>query len=124
MLIRIPLAHETGVPTGRFNLSPWDTDSPAGSIPIIVVPRGQAVTVLLAGETVVGTTVMLLQPGDRILVPYRNLTISARQEREHGSHAARMQDAAPVITRFPFYLDAGQRFNAWIVAHLPAQTEP
>lgn len=127
---------QAGAP-GRFNLSPWETDSPAGSIPIIVVPRGQPVTVLLSGETVVGTdevqgfsshggseyltTVMLLQPGDRISVPYRTLTISARQEREHGSPAARMGDSAPVITRFPFHLDVGQRFNAWIIEHLPAE---
>jgi hypothetical protein len=121
---------------GRFNLSPWRTDSQAGSIPIVVVPRGEPVTVLLAGETVVGTdrvrgfsshggnqyltTLMLLQPGDHISVPYRHLTTSARQEREHGSPAARMENSAPVITRFPFHLDAGQRFNAWIAEHLPA----
>lgn len=121
---------------GRFNLSPWQTDWPGGSIPIVIVPRGQPVTVLLASETVVGTdavrgfsshggnqyltTLMLLQPGDRISIDYRRLTFSARQEREAGFQAARMEDAAPVITRFPFYLP-DERFNAWIAPHLPAE---
>jgi hypothetical protein len=119
---------------GRFNLSPWDTDSPAGSIPIVIVPRGQPVTVLLANETVVGTdqvqgfsshggnqyltTVMLLQPGDRILVDFQRLTISAHEEHQPGSRARRLKDAAPAITAFSFHLP-DERFNAWIAGHLP-----
>lgn len=126
------------VAPGRFNLSPWETTSPAGSIPILIVPRGQPVTVLLGAETVVGTdrvqgfsshsgnqyltTLMLLQPGDRISVEYRRMTISAHQERAEGSRAARLEDSAPVITRFPFHLP-DERFNAWIAPHLPASPD-
>jgi hypothetical protein len=125
------------VAPGSFNLSLWDTRSSAGSIPIVIVPRGQPVTVLLENETVVGTdelqsfsshggnqyltTVMLLQPGDRITLPFRSRTFTAHEEFAGHSRSGRTQDAAPVITRFPFHLDAGARFNAWILPHLPGQ---
>lgn len=125
------------VAPGRFNLGLNGGTSAAGSIPVIIVPRGQPVTVLLANETVEGTdrvrgfsshggnqylnTLLLLQPGDRITLEFSHRALSARQEREQGSGARETADVAPVITRFPFHLDAGERFNAWIVNHLPAQ---
>lgn len=125
------------VAPGRFNLGLHGGTSAAGSIPVIVVPRGQPVTVLLANETVVGTdrvqgfsshtgnqylnTLLLLQPGDRIALEYRSHSISARQEREPGSGARETADAVPVITRFPFHLDTAERFNAWVASHLPRQ---
>ncbi|HEU4883852.1 MAG TPA: hypothetical protein VFT45_16450 [Longimicrobium sp.] len=125
------------VAPGSFNLSLWETPSPAGSIPIVIVPRGQPVTVLLANETVEGTdqvqgfsshsgnqyltTVLLLQPGDRITLEYHHRSFTAREEFAGHARSDRMQDAAPLITRFPFHLDAEQRFNAWIAPHLPTQ---
>lgn len=128
------------VAPGSFNLSLWDTPSAAGSIPIVIVPRGQPVTVLLADETVVGTdqlrgfsshsgnqyltTVLLLQPGDRIALEYRRHEVTARQEFAATAAARPGEDAAPVITRFPFHLDAEQRFNAWIAPHLPVRPRP
>lgn len=122
------------VAPGRFNLALGETTSAAGSIPIIIVPQGQPVTVLLSGETVVGTdrlqgfsshggnaystSVLLLQPGDRITLEYAHREFTPREEREAAAGARQSQDP-PVITRFPFYLDPGQRFNAWIAPHLP-----
>lgn len=83
------------VAPGSFNLAVSEGASAAGSIPVVIVPRGQPVTVLLANETVEGTdrvqgfsshtgnqyltTVLLLQPGDRIALEYRHHTFSARQ---------------------------------------------
>jgi hypothetical protein len=128
------------VAPGSFNLSLNGGASAAGSIPIVIVPRGQPVTVLLANETVVGTdqlqgfsshtgnqyltALLLLQPGDRISLEYRHHTFSARQEREQGSRAGRMEDVVPVITRLPFHLDTGERFNAWIAPHFPVSARP
>ncbi|HEX2078877.1 MAG TPA: hypothetical protein VHG08_14240 [Longimicrobium sp.] len=135
------------VAPGRFNLAvasrePDEAPPPVsayGSIPVIIVPRGQPVTVLLANETVVGrdekhgfsshsgnqylTTVLLLQPGDRITVTY-----GSRPLREAGygrlAASARMEAVplgapVPVIARLPFHLGRDERFNAWIADHLP-----
>jgi hypothetical protein len=98
------------------------------------------VTVLLANETVVGTdrvqgfsshtgnqyltTVLLLQPGDRIALEYRHHTFSIDEEVARQSAGRRMDDTAPVIARFPFHLDTGVRFNAWIAPYLPVSTRP
>lgn len=121
------------VAPGSFNLALAGGTSAAGSMPIVIAPRGQPVTVLLARETVVGTdrvqgfsshsgneyltAVLLLQPGDRISLEYHHYTFSAREEFAPGR---RVLDAPePVITGLPFHLDPGVRFNAWIAAHLP-----
>jgi hypothetical protein len=126
------------VAPGRFNLALAGGASAAGAVPIVIVPRGQPVTVLLANETVEGTdvvqgfsshggnqyltTVLLLQPGDRISLEYHHYTFSAREEFAPGRRAR--EGPEPVITRLPFHLDAGVRFNAWIAPHLPAARSP
>jgi hypothetical protein len=123
------------VAPGSFNLAFHGGTSAAGSIPIVIVPRGQPVTVLLANETVVGTDqlrgfsshggnqyltgVMLLQPGDRISLQYQHHSFSARQESALHSGDRTMDAPAPGITRLPFHLDTNERFNAWIAPHLP-----
>ena len=74
------------VAPGRFNLSLSSTPSAAGSVPVVIVPRGQPVTVLLWREQITArhetqrfashwgneyrTSVLLLQPGDRITLEY------------------------------------------------------
>jgi hypothetical protein len=87
---------------GRFNLGvtvrepgvPPGPASPSGSVPVIVVPRGQPVTVLLANESVTSvdslhrfsshtgsqylTTHLLLQPGDRVSFEYSRATTRGR----------------------------------------------
>lgn len=122
------------VAPGRFNLSL--DGSARGSIPVVIVPRGQPVTVLLADETVEGTdqlrgfsshsgnqyltTALILQPGDRITLQYAHHEISRDQELAANSAARRRTEAAPpVITRLPFHLDVTERFNAWLAPHLP-----
>ena len=126
------------VAPGSFNLSlaprwpdrPQPVPSEAGSVPVVIVPRGQPVTVLLENETVEGrdekkgfsshsgnqylTTALLLQPGDRISLEYLRYTSRDDHAPTHVTFGA-----VPVIGRFPFQLDTGERFNAWIAAHLP-----
>jgi hypothetical protein len=122
---------------GRFNLGlsvrdsalPAARESALGSVPVIVVPRGQPVTVLLQNESVTSvdsirpfsshtgnqylTTALLLQPGDRISLEYAHVTTRGRDPRvEPGK-------VAPSITRHPFALDPRERFNAWIAPYLP-----
>jgi hypothetical protein len=137
---------------GRLNLAvhaatpgePAST-SAAGSVPVIVVPRGQPVTVLLQNEHVRGvddvrgfssssgnqylTTALLLQPGDRITLEYHSVTVNGFDHPMPGTgqvgESVRGRGGIfavqPAIERFPFSLDPRDRFNAWIVRHLPAQ---
>ncbi|HYH78604.1 MAG TPA: hypothetical protein VEX86_02380 [Longimicrobium sp.] len=126
------------VAPGRFNLAvrrhwpgqPPMPGSPGRSVPVIVVPRGQPVTVLLASEQVTSvhetgnfashtgsqylTTPLLLQPGDRISLEFSQLTVRGRDPTP-----AEREAATPVITRLPFHLDTTVRFNAWIADYLP-----
>lgn len=135
------------VAPGRFNLvvtsrEAGDAQPPMtehGSVPVIIVPRGQPVTVLLERETVVGTnardgfsshsgsqyltTPLILQPGDRITLQYGRRPLPGRPgpgastlAREPGP----IQAPVPVVAGFPFRLDLDERFNAWIAPHLPA----
>ncbi|MFL5385216.1 MAG: hypothetical protein ACJ8GN_22075 [Longimicrobiaceae bacterium] len=124
---------------GRFNLSlraasavgaPPALDLGSGSVPVIVVARGQPVTVLLSAESVTGvderhgfsshsgneylTTPLLLQPGDRISLEFLRYTVRGRDAPER-------LDLEPVITSLPFALDRRDRFNAWIADHLPGR---
>jgi hypothetical protein len=127
---------------GAFNLSVHpsraDTASPpaaARSVPIVVVARGEPVTVLLANERVRSyhdsgsfashrgnqylTTVLLLQPGDRISLQYHTTSIRGRDltpAEEEALHAM-----SPELSTHPFVVPAGARFNDWIAAHLPAE---
>jgi hypothetical protein len=127
---------------GAFNLSVHpsraDTASPpaaARSVPIVVVARGEPVTVLLANERVRSyhdsgsfashrgnqylTTVLLLQPGDRISLQYHTTSIRGRDltpAEEEALHAM-----SPELSTHPFVVPAGARFNGWIAAHLPAE---
>jgi hypothetical protein len=126
---------------GRFNLGVTvrhpgaapSSPSPYGSVPVIVVPRGQPVTVLLANEQVTGvdsirnfsshtgnqylTTHLLLQPGDRISLEYSHVTIRGRDPRADTTHVA------PSITRHPFDPNLGERFNAWVARYLPRERD-
>jgi hypothetical protein len=125
---------------GRFNLAlstaypggVGSAPSPRASVPVIVVPRGQPVTVLLENESVTQvsetsgfsshtgsqylTTPLLLQPGDRIELEYNRFTIRGRDD-----HPQFRPELPPRITRLPFRLDTSQRFNAWIAPYLPRQ---
>ena len=123
---------------GRFNLSlraptagaPAAPGAGGGSVPVIVVARGQPVTVLLSVESVTGvderrgfsshsgnqylTTPLMLQPGDRISLEFLTRTVRGRDDTERLA-------VEPVITRLPFALDRRDRFNAWIADHLPGR---
>jgi hypothetical protein len=148
---RVYSATFEAVAPGRFNFSvsssPAHDDeaeaTPAGSIPVIIVPRGQPVTVLLANETVEGrdekngfgshtgnqylTTPLLLQPGDPITLEYatRGLPGGPDYRLPPPSNpqpaGSVIEPPVPVITRYPFRLELDQRFNAWIADHLPAR---
>jgi hypothetical protein len=137
---RVHSAVFEAIAPGRFNLAvtsrlPGESAlaPPAhGSIPVIVVPPGEPITVLLRNETVVSsderggfsshtgsqylTTPLLLQPGDRITLEYgRSPLPTGREDASTGAAPA----PEPVISIFPFHLDTSQRFNAWVADHLP-----
>jgi hypothetical protein len=126
---------------GAFNLSVRPpgpdtaaTQTAAGSIPIVVVPRGHPVTVLLANERVRSyhesgsfashrgnqylTTVLLLQPGDRISLQY--YTTSVRGRDFSPAEEEDMRTMAPILSTHPFAVTVRDRFNGWITEHLPA----
>ncbi|HEU4557839.1 MAG TPA: hypothetical protein VFS20_08310 [Longimicrobium sp.] len=131
---------------GRFNLTValrTTDDSVAhslwiggGSVPVLVVERGQPVTVLLRDEQVTGvdsvrrftsnggnqylTTLLLLQPGDSIDLPFHGY--STRPYRPVGlPPVTELREAAPAIHRSPFRLNMEERFNAWLAPHLPRE---
>lgn len=127
---------------GRLNLSvhtrpgvPTSLVAASGSVPVVVVPRGEPVTVLLVNEQVRHyhetrpfastsgnqylTDVLLLQPGDRISLQYGGFTWRDTPSRPSPPRP-RPLEAAPVIARLPFAVDRARRFNAWIADHLPA----
>lgn len=133
------------VAPGRFNLSlsshslqDLSLKAAISSIPVIIVPRGQPVTVLLEKEYVVGrdethgfsshsgneylTTPLLLQPGDRITLEYGTRALPGPDYPRPAalqSSTVPAADPVPVIAGFPFQLDVERRFNAWIADHLP-----
>ncbi len=125
---------------GRFNLSLSSRPSAAGSVPIVIVPRGQPVTVLLGREQITAfhatqrfashwgnqymTSVLLLQPGDRISLEYTPPATGDALAMLTGeaSGGAGLRDAdPPTITRFPFHVDPAAQFNAFVAGHLPAE---
>lgn len=133
---------------GRFNLalhplSPGEarTRSSPGSIPVAVVARGEPVTVLLGKEEVRSyhetkgfashtgneylTTVLLLQPGDRISLRYGGFSTRPRHGEPPLAPAARpgrgpLSPDPPTLGLLPFAVDEDEGFNAWIVEHLSA----
>jgi hypothetical protein len=132
-------AEFVAVAPGRFNLSLSSTPSAAGSVPIVIVPRGQPVTVLLTNERITAshatqgfashwgnqylTTVLLLQPGDRVDLEYApagGTDPLAPLSAALGVADSLAGSSAPVIARFPFRVDPAERFNAFIIDHLPA----
>lgn len=109
-----------------------------GSVPVLVVERGQPVTVLLSNEQVTGvdslrrfsshggnqylTTLLLLQPGDSIDLPFHGYSTRPRYNRTvAGPPVTELDHADPAIHRSPFRLDLGERFNAWLAPHLPRE---
>jgi hypothetical protein len=131
---------EAGAP-GAFNLGvgvdgagPAGPGEDAGSTPIVVVPRGHPVTVLLANERVRSyqasgrfashrgnqylTSVLLLQPGDRVSLQYRTSSVRGREPSSAEREEARR--ISPTVTVHPFRMDASDRFNGWIADHLPS----
>jgi hypothetical protein len=129
---------------GRFNLglhlrTPGDSSAPSlfggPGVPVLVVERGQPVTVLLRDEYVTGTdqvrhfssnsgnqyltTLLLLQPGDSIDLPFHSYSTRPRYTAAGVAPAKPLLTADPAIHRLPFHLDTGERFNAWLIDHLP-----
>jgi hypothetical protein len=131
---------------GRFNLAlhlrqpdgssaPSLLGGPGAGVPVLVVERGQPVTVLLRDEQVTGTdsvrhfsshsgnqyltTLLLLQPGDSIDLPFHSYSTRPRHTAAGIAPAEPMLTADPAIHRLPFHLDTEQRFNAWLAPHLP-----
>lgn len=131
-------AEFVAVAPGRFNLSLSSSPSAAGSVPVVIVPQGQPVTVLLAGEQVTArhetqrfsshwgnqymTSVLLLQPGDRITLAYWPPSVAGTLPLSASTDAAgdATESIAPVITRIPFQVDPAYAFNAFIAEHLSA----
>lgn len=138
------------VKPGRFNLlvssssaeSGLADKTPAGSISIIVVDRSTSLTLIAGREDVRGftmghngeeyvssssgnsymTSLIVLQPGDRISVLY----LSARRDplfEKHGYTRPGAVDpaeaTAPVISVHPFALETKYDFGGWLVDYLP-----
>lgn len=132
---------------GRFNVAvhlrnpdgssaPSLFGGPGAGVPVLVVARGQPVTVLLRDEYVTGTdqvrhfssnsgnqyltTLMLLQPGDSIDLPFHSYSTRPHFTPAAGRPPIRPPgNVAPAIFRLPFHLDTEERFNAWLIDHLP-----
>ncbi|HLM68796.1 MAG TPA: hypothetical protein VK358_14750, partial [Longimicrobium sp.] len=132
-------AEFVAVAPGRFNLSLSSTPSAAGSVPVVIVPRGEPVTVLLRREQVTAshatqgfsshwgneyaTTVLILQPGDRITLQYTPPATGdalAAFSAPADAGAGPLESAPPTIARFPLQVDPAAQFNAFIIDHLPA----
>ena len=137
------------VKPGRFNLLVSSSaylgrsdKTPEGSIPIIVVDRGTPVTLIAGREEVRGftmghngqeyvsstsgnsymTSLIVLQPGDRISVLYLSARRDPLFERQGYARPGGVDPAeakAPVISVHPFALDTKYDFGAWLVDYLP-----
>ena len=137
------------VKPGKFNLlvsssayrGPADK-TPAGSIPIIVVDRHTPLTLIAGREEVRGftmghngqeyvsstsgnsymTSLIILQPGDRISFSYLSAIRSPQFEREGFARPGGVDPAeatVPVISVHPFALATQYDFGAWLVDYLP-----
>ena len=143
------LADFEAVKPGKFNLlvsssaySGLADMTTAGSIPIIVVDRSTPLTLIAGREEVRGftmghngqeyvsstsgnsymTSLIVLQPGDRISVLYLSAIRSPQFER-HGYTRPGGVDPAeatlPVISVHPFALETKYDFGGWLVDYLP-----
>lgn len=104
------------------------------AVPVVIVARGTPVTVLLEHERIrqynqdapfashtgssYSTDVLLLQPGDRVTLPFFTRTIRGSDFSDEEKEAFRR--SPPEITARPFRVDRERRFNAFIAEHLPA----
>ncbi|MGQ0761960.1 MAG: hypothetical protein ACT4OT_08090 [Acidobacteriota bacterium] len=143
------LAEFEAVKPGKFNLlvtsssqSAKPGQTPPGSRAIIVVDRDTPVTLIAGREQVRGftmgndgreyvsstsgnsymTSVMVLQPGDRISVLYLSLRRSGNFERRMRSGLDKAdpdEKTKPVISVHPFALETRYDFGGWLVGHLP-----
>jgi hypothetical protein len=137
------------VKPGKFNLlvsssahSGLSDKSSAGSIPIIVVERGMPVTLIAGREEVRGftmgyngqeyesstsgnsymTSLIVLQPGDRISLLYLSVRRDPQFERNGYARPGGVDPAeatAPVINVHPFALETRYDFGGWLVDYLP-----
>ena len=137
------------VKPGRFNLLVSSSayrgladKTPAGSIPIIVVDRSTSLTLIAGREEVRGftmghngqeyvsstsgnsymTSLIILQPGDRVSFLYLSAIRSPRFERDGNARRDGFDPAeatAPVISVHPFALETKYDFGAWLVDYLP-----
>lgn len=143
------LADFEAVKPGKFNLlvtsssqSAESDETPHGSRAIIVVDRGTPVTLIAGREQVRGftmghdgreyqsstsgnsyvTSLMVLQPGDRISVLYLSLQRGGNFERRMRSgldSADPDEKTKPVISVHPFALETRYDFGGWLVDYLP-----
>ncbi|HEX6189127.1 MAG TPA: hypothetical protein VFZ40_13695 [Pyrinomonadaceae bacterium] len=137
------------VKPGKFNLLVSSSayggpagKTPAGSIPIIVVDRSTSLTLIAGREEVRGftmghngqeyvsstsgnsymTSLIVLQPGDRVSFLYLSAIRSPRFERDGNARRDGFDPAeatAPVISVHPFALETKYDFGAWLVDYLP-----
>jgi hypothetical protein len=137
------------VKPGKFNLLVSSSaytgraeKTPAGSIPIIVVDRSTPLTLIAGREAVRGftmghngqeyvsstsgnsymTSLIILQPGDRISVLYLSARRDPLFERQGYARPGGVDPAEatkPVITVHPFALETKYDFGAWLVDYLP-----
>lgn len=136
------------VKPGKFNLlvsssafEPGDSKNPVG-IPIIVVNRDTPVTLIAGREEVRGylmrnngeerlfstsgnsymTSLMVLQPGDRVSFTYLTARRGAEFERQGYAREGGVDPAEktlPVIGVHPFALDTKHDFGGWLLDYLP-----
>lgn len=141
-------AHFEAVKPGKFNLvvSSSASATPAGKspagIPIIVVDRNTPVTLIAGREEVRGytlgqngqeylsstsgnnymTTMLVLQPGDRVSFLYLSARRGPQFERDGYARPGGVDPAEatlPVISVHPFALETRYDFGAWLADYLP-----
>ena len=126
--VKVNAVFEAGAP-GALEISVGGV-----AVPVVIVARGTRVTVLLEHERIreyhqkdgfashtgsqYSTDVLLLQPGDRVTLPFFTQTIRGSDFSVEEKEALRR--SPPEIAAGPFRVDRERRFNAFIADHLPA----
>jgi hypothetical protein len=103
-------------------------------VPVVIVARGEPITILSSGESVHGyterfssnggdnypTTPLILQPGDRLTLQYHGHSRRGRTAGGENEEAleASVKNYPPVITMLPFDVDPAQDFNEWLAGFL------